>query len=940
MPLKEAAHVPRATYRVQLNPSFTFAHLEEIAPYLAELGLSDCYCSPIFQSAPGSSHGYDVNDYRKINAELGGGEGFFRLSGTLQNLGLGILLDFVPNHMGVQGTFNSWWRDVLECGMYSPYARYFDIQWNGYAGLSDRRVLVPILEDHYGKMLEQGRITLGYEGGFIANYAGLNFPLSPRSYPKVLRPVARDPKCPEKARGVLQELAESFATLPRLIATEHPDAAKERAATIERLKARLTGLLMNDATLVALLKEHLAAINGVAGEPSSFDALDAILEEQHYRFARWKAGVHEINYRRFFAVDSLIGLRMEIPEVFQESHRLLGLLVRDGKVGGLRIDHIDGLWDPKAYLGDLQAIGERGEQPPLYVLVEKILGEREPLPEDWAVHGMTGYEFIRELAGVLVDPKTERAFSTCYATFTGESGEFTEIVYQKKRMILDEMFANAVTNLGSALADAVIEDRRWRDLTRHELITAVRELMASLDVYRTYRRKSDTVSLEDKRRVLSACERAIARNPQADPEPFVFLRELLVGNYPPQSASAEYRERLMGWVMNFQQYTGAVMAKSVEDTAFYTYCRFVALNEVGGAPDVFGGTVDEFHRANAARAEHSPHGMLTTSTHDTKVSEDVRARLYALSELPDDWENWVEEWRRINAPFKTELNGCWGPDAVDEYRLYQILLGVWPLTEGPPDAEFRRRIREHLRKAVNEAKRNTSWLHPNEAYLEACDHFVDRALSEETGQRFLESFSPRAMRLARLGMVNSLTQVVLKTTVPGVPDFYQGNEIWDFSLVDPDNRRAVDFGLRRQLAEEVQRSTPAELLRHWRTGAIKLFATQRLLRFRARQPELFAHSEYRPVSVRGTLRDHVIAFRRNGVGAAALIVVPRLTAKVGTPPIGAIWDDTALELSGQTPWRDVFTDRIFPPGEVLSLRELLAELPFAVLESASPGNGV
>jgi len=935
MPLKDAAHIPLATYRLQLHADFNFEHVGQRLSFFRKLGVSDLYFSPIFRAAPGSLHGYDVSDYRKINPELGGGEGFFRLTDLMREQGMAVLLDFVPNHMGIQGPFNAWWRDVLECGPHSPYASYFDIHWNRSREPDPARILVPILEAHYGKVLEEGKLTMVHQAGaFSIVYGETRFPVNPDTYPLILGKLAQDKRVPAAARNQVEELIDAFGDLPVPDGNTEQARAVGRAQTVEHLKRRLAELVETVPAFKTALDERMVQLNGEVGKPHSFDELDRILERQHYRLARWKAGVHEINYRRFFAVDSLVGLRMENPQVFHESHLLLRHLVRERRIAGLRVDHIDGLWDPVEYLERLQSLGPdeaKREEKPLYVLVEKILEQHEQLPCSWKTHGTTGYEFISQMAGIFLDPVNEARFTAFYRKYTGDATDYQDVVYTKKRLILDEMFANAVTNFGTDLADLVVHDRRTRDLTRHELITAVREVIACFPVYRTYRRDG-VLGPSDRKVVEEACQEAIARNRRFDPHPIEFVRDLLIGEYPPADAEEEYRARLTRWVMTFQQYTGAVMAKSVEDTAFYTYCRFIALNEVGGDPSVFGGTVEHFHEINLRRLDTSPQAMLATSTHDTKMSEDVRARLYTLSEIPAEWEDWVAEWRQIGAAHKSNVELFSAPDPVDEYRLYQILIGAWPLDTEEPDETFRKRIREHVRKAVNEAKRYTSWIHPNEPYLQGCDRFVDALLTRPTADDFLASFVHRAKRVAHLGMVNSLSQIVLKSTVPGVPDFYQGNELWDFSLVDPDNRRAVDYGQREKILAKVADAKPVELLRNWTDGGIKLWTTQRLLTLRAAQPDLFQHGDYIGLTLTGRFKKHALAFRRNSAEGAILVVVPRISAILGCPPTGLVWDDTAVEPGGEsTWWQDIFTGRNFAANTSLPFVELLADLPFAVL---------
>lgn len=934
MALLESAHVPVCTYRVQLNGKFTFSGLGGLTPYFRALGISDFYFSPIFTSTPGSLHGYDVTDYSKVNPELGGGDGFDLLAKRLRGEGFGVLLDFVPNHMGIAGLLNRWWRDVLENGRFSPYAPFFDIQWKGDShGGDHHRVLVPLLEDHYGKVLEEGKITLAYDQEISLRYGEVDMPVSPGSYARILETLGAKLGSGDDQRAIMS-IAAGFASLPRPAATSDPETARKRADELDRLKQGLAALIAGRPRLKERLIARLKEINGASGESGSFDELHALIERQHYRLARWKTGAHEINYRRFFAIDSLVGLHMEKADVFRECHDLLGRLVREGKVTGLRIDHIDGLRQPEDYLRRLQSLERPDASQPLYLLVEKILARDETLPEAWPVHGTTGYEFILQLAGVLVDPAAEARFDEIYRRFTGETAAYDEIVRAKKRLIISELFVNAVSNLGAELVEILAVDRRWRDLTRHELTTAVSEFMAHLPVYRTYRRRQQPVSPQDRRVLEEACARAIAGNPRADPQPFEFVRDLLIGIYPEAGAPEDYRGNLLNWVLTFQQYTGAVMAKSVEDTAFYTYNRLIALNEVGGDPAIFGGSVEGFHRSNAGRLSGSPHAMLTTSTHDTKLSEDVRARLYALSELADEWESWLREWHRLTARHATVIEGKAAPDALDEYRFYQILLGAWPLDANEVDESFRARLREHFRKAVNEAKRHTSILQSNDAYLDACDRFVNGITHPESAQDFLAAFLPCAQRIARLGMVNSLTQLVLKCTSPGVPDFYQGDEIWNYSLVDPDNRREIDYGRREKLLSGAERSSAAELLENWRDGGIKLRVMQALAHLRARQPRLFSQGAYSPVAAKGGFGGHVIAFTRTHGSASVLVAAPRLVAKLGSPPLGLVWDDTQLAPAGDpTAWRDLFTGRTYPAGENLMVRALFSELPLAVLQS-------
>lgn len=933
MPFTDPQGVPASTYRLQLRKEFPFADAGRIVPYLHGLGVSHCYLSPVLMSAPGSTHGYDVNDYHRIDTELGGRKALEELAAIVRAHDMGIVLDFVPNHMGIQGSSNRWWQDVLECGPYSPHADFFDIDWRDHYQGGRSRVLVPILDNQYGVVLEAGRFAIRFDpatGTLAVHYEDLRFPVCPSTYAELLAGAAREPGCTDEVRAKLEQLAEQFRSLPR--GEEGPIPRGPR----EELKRQLAAAARDNEALTAAINAHLTLLNGHPGDPRSVDRLDGILNEQHYRLAHWKTGAHEVNYRRFFAIDTLIGLRMENPKVFEETHRLIGGLVRDNLAAGLRIDHIDGLRNPLEYLERVQTLALRDgatAMMPFYVIVEKIIGEGEELDSAWPTHGTTGYEFIRQFANVFVDSAAEQKFTRLYQDFTGKSDRFADVVHANKRHVLEEMFANAVTQLGHQVANLVAADRRWRDLTRHELVVAIREIMAGMRVYRIYRRMNAECRPADAREIERACEEALRRNPNRDAQAFEFVRDLLIGRYPPPSATLDFRVNLWRWVLTFQQYTGAVMAKAVEDTAFYVYNRFVALNEVGGNPAAFGGTVAEFHAANAHRRETTPHSLLATSTHDTKFGEDARARLYVLSELAGEWADWVTEWRELARRFKTNVDGRLAPDANEEYRFYQTLLACWPPDAFTPDEAFRQRLREHLHKAVNEAKVNTHWLHPNEGWIESCDRFVNALLTPKTGEEFLASFGPKAQRLAHLGLINSLAQVALKITLPGVPDFYQGSERWNLSLVDPDNRGLIDWSVPEKVAAAARTMSWRELLRRWKDGAVKLRLTEELLRFRREHLALFQLGDYEPRAATGRFADRLVVFRRRHESESLLVVVPRLTALLGCPPIGLVWEDTAIALppvNGR--WRELLTGQPIA-SETCAVAELFREMPLAVLHS-------
>ena len=886
--MKPPFRTPRATYRLQLQEKFGFAALADIVPYLDALGISDVYASPIFRASPGSTHGYDVCDHNEINPELGGLDGLSSVSALLRQRGMGLLADFVPNHMGIEGPFNWRWLDVLENGHDSRFATYFDIQWNPRHAWWQDRILVPTLHDFYGRVLEEGAIQLRYqESGFWVCYFSLRFPLRPESYGAILERLAwfRHPGTPVAVQ--LEHLAQQFRSLPKPVAGETLEAAQLRHRQRDLLRQELSNLIAGEK-LNESLDQVLAAINGVAGQPDSFDTLHQILEEQHYRLAFWKSGTHEINYRRFFAIDTLVGLNMELPEVFTDTHRLLKDLLARGIVTGVRLDHIDGLWDPVEYLDRLAELGRRGDEP-LYTLVEKILTEGERLPADWPVHGTTGYEFAGSLIDLLVQGEAEEAFTRAYRDFTGLRLDPHEMAYQLKLFSMEELFPNAIDNLALDLEAQVKNDRRWRDWTTNDLRLAMSRIIACLSVYRTYRRAGQPMSLQDIAVVERAVDATLPRNRSSDPAPFLFLQNLWTGAYPGPAAAPEFRAWADGWVSKLQQYTGAIMAKSIEDTFFYRYVRFFGANEVGHHPASFGRPVVAFHEANLFRLQSHPAAMLSTSTHDTKVAEDVRARLVALSELPEEWSAALNRWAEANRALKTQVGETLAPDTNEEYLLYQILLGAWPLQAEQIDDDFRARIKAYMRKALSESKANTSWSSPNDAWLKASDDFVDALLSGDRAA-FQEDFLPLADEIAWRGMNFSLVQVALKITAPGVPDFYQGTDLWDFSLVDPDNRRPVDYALRRRLLDSLDATSLPDLLASWPDGRIKLHVIRALLGHRREYPRLFSDGTYTPVAVSGENADRLVVFsRQQGDDQLLVVALRRLGSEKKTRPRRREW---------------------------------------------------
>jgi (1->4)-alpha-D-glucan 1-alpha-D-glucosylmutase len=940
--------IPSATYRLQLNQDFSFHDAATIAHYLRALGVTACYVSPVLQARAGSSHGYDVCDHSRLNLDLGGQQGFESFAAALREQGLGLILDAVPNHMGIGDPGNVWWMDVLENGPGSMYASYFDVDWHPVNPDLQDKVLLPLLEDQYGCVLEAGKLKLGYqEGAFFLWYYQTRLPIAPCTYATILeRPCDHLARCLGERHPHLLELRSILTALRYLPPRTDPapDNVLERNREKEVIKRRLADLCAASHEIRRAVEVSVQQLNGTPGEPRSFDLLDALIERQAYRLAFWRVAAEEINYRRFFDINELAAIRMELPEVFQSTHQVLFRLLAEGKATGLRIDHPDGLRDPASYFRQLQLhyvlacadliFGARPEglaravndclpiEPegpdknpagwPLYIVAEKILMEGEQLPTDWAVHGTTGYDFLNLASRLFVDQETREAFDRIYQSFTGASSGYDQRISSAKKMTMLVSMASEINALAHQLDRIAERNRRCRDFTLNSLTFALREVIACLPVYRTYITGPEAVSRRDRLVVEAAVEEAKRRNPRTAEAVFDFVRDVVLLSGVDDFPEAD-RPQLVDWALKFQQLTGPVMAKSAEDTVFYSYNRLVSLNEVGGSPDQYGISVAAFHRQNAERLERWPHSLLATSTHDTKRSEDIRARLNALSELPADWHAALARWGRMNSSKKTVVEDQPAPDRNDEYLLYQTLLGTWPAQ--PPTAEvfaqFRERIAVYMQKATREAKVHTSWINPNEEYDAAVRQFVFRLLPDTTDDPFLNDLLALQRRVAFFGYFNSLAQVLLKLTCPGVPDIYQGTELWDFSLVDPDNRRAVDYDLRQKILTEFQvrldeeRQDPtqltAELLANLPDGRIKLYLIYQMLNFRRTHEAVFARGDYVPLEAIGSRRDHICAFARVAGDQVILCIVPRLVVRLGDgaerQPLGPeVWDNTRMLL--------------------------------------------
>lgn len=953
--------VPRATYRLQLNRDFGFDAASNIVPYLHALGVSHVYASPILKARSGSPHGYDIVDHNSLNPELGDQESFQRLIDTLHAHGMGLIVDIVPNHMGVGGDDNAWWLHVLEHGQSSPYAAYFDIDWNPLKEGLRSKVLLPVLGDHYGTVLEKGELNLCFAaeaGEFSVRYYAHRLPIDPRSYGQILAAsLSEAPDMPE-----LRELITLSTTIPaRNDAT--PGSTEKRQEDSTRLKQRLRDLCNDNASLQKHLQQQVERISGHHGDAASFDALHNLLEMQAYRLAYWRVASDEINYRRFFDINELAGVRMEHTPVFADTHRLLLQLVTQGSVDGLRIDHPDGLYDPAQYFSDLQARLDNQEAAPgtangqrLYMVVEKILAAYEHLPRDWPVHGTTGYEFARLVTGLFVRPDNEHKLERVYQRFIGHALDFESTLYESKKLVARSMLSSELTVLASQL-DAIAQGSRYtRDFTLNGLRDALTETVACFPVYRTYiarGRGSD----QDRRFIEWAIAQAKKRSPAADVSIFDFIRNVLLMEELPLDPLSGVYEQVSRFVMRFQQYSAPVMAKAMEDTALYRYNRLLSVNDVGGDPRHFGTSVDAFHYANAQRRDNWPHAMIHTSTHDSKRGEDVHARLNVLSEIPELWGRHLGRWRRLNRTHHRESNGQRVPSGNDEYLLYQTLVGTWP--QDVPDENglelYRERIVAYMLKAMREAKVRTSWINPNAEYEQGVEHFV-RTLLRAADTAFTTDLAAFSRRVARYGYLNALAQTALKLTSPGVPDIYQGNEMWAFNLVDPDNRRPVDYARRQHCLQQLGelpadepslRTVLADMIAQREDGRAKLYLTWKMLGLRREFEALFTHGDYSALASNGERAEHLCAFARVRHEQSVVVLAPRWLASLADeagdlPPPDVLWRDTCLTLPSQPAvnnYRNVLTNESVDverreAGNIVRIDRLLATFPVSVLVGA------
>jgi (1->4)-alpha-D-glucan 1-alpha-D-glucosylmutase len=968
--------IPNSTYRLQLCGHLTFDAARRLTDYLADLGVGAAYLSPFFRARAGSTHGYDVVDHGVLDPSLGDEKSFRAMAESIRKHGLGLVVDIVPNHMGIDDPHNGWWQDVLENGPASQYARYFDIDWKPPKEALRGKVLLPTLGDQFGRVLEDRQLQLAYEDQrFVVTYFERKFPTDPGTWVLILRDALEivssrlEAEVPERME--LESIITALEHLPSRTVTE-AEALQERYREKEVARRRLAQLWEASDEVRAAIERVIVDYNGRRGDLASFDKLDAFVSNQPYRLCYWRVATDEINYRRFFDVDALAAIRVEDPEVFQGVHATVLGFVAQGWVTGLRIDHADGLLDPEQYLVNLAqatatALGETDDAPRLrlYTVIEKILGHDEALPREWLTHGTTGYDFLNLLNGIFVDRRGGYLLRDSYARFIGSWRSWSDVLHESKRTILSASLSAELYTLSHQL-DRISEQHRWsRDFTRLSLHRALREVVACFPIYRTYTRPgSHEVREEDRRRIMAAVRAAKRRNQAMSAAFFDFIASVLVLEEPDGLTEQERLERRQ-FVLKFQQVTGPVTAKGLEDTAFYRYYPLASLNEVGGDPATPGVSVEHFHRRMQEQAESWPHTMVTSGTHDTKRGEDMRARLNVLSEVPDEWDARLAQWHDLNAAARVELDGEAVPDANEEDLIYQTLVGTWPLV--PPGAKAREqyidRIVHYLEKALREAKLHTSWTNPNEEYDHAVAGFVRNILADRQSP-FVSDLDAFVRSIADAGFVNSLAQLLIKLCVPGVPDFYQGVEFWDFNLVDPDNRRPVDFAARRKaLSEQIKRSKSsvrplaAELLSRWPDEGIKLFVTWRTLKLRAERGSLRV-GRYEPLAVDGPRTDSLCAFARVHEGQWSVCIVPRLTCEAwravpdsrapsaaGGEPRWAIadwWRETSVQFPIDAPrtFRHAFTDdelnlTIADEHGLLDAQRVFSSFPVALLTGNS-----
>ncbi|MEW6600499.1 MAG: malto-oligosyltrehalose synthase [Nitrospirota bacterium] len=981
--------IPVSTYRLQFNSTFRFTNAAAVVPYLHDLGISDIYSSPYLGARKGSLHGYDIVDHTVLNPEVGTMEEYENFMRELRDRDMGQILDIVPNHMGI-GSENPFWMDLLENGMSSDYADMFDIDWDPVKRELRNKLLLPMLGGQYGAVLENQEISLQFhEGAFTIHYYEHILPVRPVTYTYVLN---HDISTLESSlaadNSYLTELLSIITSIEHLPHYTETDAEKikERNREKEVIKKRIWNLYEESPEVKSFIDNNVRTFNGTKGVPESFDLLDNLLGRQVYRLSYWRVAAEEINYRRFFDINELAAIRMEDGEVFERTHRLVMELVRRRHVTGLRVDHPDGLYNPEEYFRHLQRgcfihshmdtapdtndstrrpvsktrllrkyvklLNAEPHLKPFYIVGEKILIKGERMPENWPIFSTTGYVFLNSLNGIFIDTAKAKVFHDIYTRFIRSDCNYADIVYEKKKLIMYVAMASEINTLAHYLNIISERNRHTRDFTLYSLRSAIIEVIAFFPVYRTYISQCD-INDRDRKYIEYAISKAKRKNPATSESIYDFLKKVLTLNFH-GSCTERDRKEWLDFVMRFQQLTGPVMAKGVEDTAFYVYNRFVSLNEVGGSPDRFGTTLETFHGQNIERTKNWPHALIATSTHDTKRGEDVRARINVLSEIPGQWKDCLVSWRRTNKKKKPRFEGQAVPDRNEEYLFYQTLIGAWPLKQMDADAygEFKARIKQYMLKAVREAKVNSSWISPNTLYEDMLMKFIDKVMSPWPGGQFMQEFLEFQKKAAHYGMFNSLSQTLLKITSPGVPDFYQGTELWSLTLVDPDNRGPVDYSIRSQMLEDLRqretemplRETARKLVENREDGSIKLFLTYKALNFRRDRRGLFEEGEYIPLEAAGPFKENICCFARRNGRHTAIIAAPRFLTRLAPPetlPLGdSIWQDTHIVLpfnANETGYRNIFTGDTVATTErdgtqTLSVSEIIRDFPVTLLE--------
>ena len=944
--------IPGATYRLQFNSDFRFVDAIALVDYLSKLGITDIYASPILKSRKGSKHGYDVTDPTQIDPDIGSANEFEQLQNELMQHGMRLILDIVPNHMAA-GSENRWWMDVLENGSDSVFASYFDIDWHPPSRNLEGKILLPVVGRPFGEALDRGELRLVLnDGNAFVQYFESIFPLMPRSYRRLLKHRVEElkNKLPEDSPA-FQEYSGIIAALSSLSDTARTLAEADKRVRLDAIRERLRRLVAENSEIAAFIEANLEDLNGKPGEAASLCPLEHLLGEQHFRLAYWQDPNEGINYRRFFAISDLVGIRVEDPLVFNATHDQLFHLSEKGAIRGLRVDHIDGLRDPVGYLNRLQerfaGISQPPESSPPYVIVEKILSRDERLPEDWPVSGTTGYEYLNAANGVFVSPGGARELEKVYSNFISKEMSFPDLIYEKKKLVMNTLLRVEMRSLGRQLAELASNDRYARDLLRPELADALIEITACVSVYRTYIRNLDAPECA-KSLIERAIREAKARRPRISRRCFAFLRDVLTVSNPPHILPDQREERL-AFAMRWQQFTGPIVAKGDEDTALYVYYPLLSLNEVGGNPEPSSVMErEQFFNFIQERRQRWPDSLNATSTHDTKLSEDARARLNVLSEIPGEWSTEIAEWSRENEPHKREIDGRKVPDANEEYLIYQALVGIWPaaISDLPSISQ---RLQDYALKATREAMVHTRWTEPNAAHEQAVCNFIQKMLSEDESSSFLDRVAKFLPKISYAGMINGLGQALMKITCPGVPDFYQGSELWNRNLVDPDNRGAVDFQKRTSALQSLLETATiesseifSELQTQWPDGRIKLFTIWKALGCRRSHPELFREGDFIPLPAAGEKSEHIISFLRRRGEEQAIVAIPRWIGGLrdckNAAACETFWKDTTLQVppTHAKPWRNVFTGRTIGNGDsthesAVMATELFADFPVALL---------